>query len=187
MFSCVKLVMLYHYKRTEEMHYSFSRRLAQRLILRCLLRYRDASVVTGAFTAKPLQPTHKFCLRAKKIWSDGTSSVVFEPSEFLERLAAIIPRPEKNLVIYRGVLAPNHKLRKAVVAYGREPTNREVTPAIEQTQLDIFARLQAEARPESYSAALSDPPVSARSNPTWASLMRRALEQARKYTRPNVC
>jgi len=32
---------------------------------------------------------------------------VFEPLEFLARLAALTPRPEINLLLYHGVLAPH--------------------------------------------------------------------------------
>ena len=50
---------------------------------------------------------------------------MFEPLEFLERLAALTPRPETNLFICHGVLAPRAWWRERVVAYGRvlpEPT-----------------------------------------------------------------
>jgi hypothetical protein len=33
------------------------------------------------------------------VWRDGTSHLLFEPIEFLEKLAAIIPRPAGNLVV----------------------------------------------------------------------------------------
>ena len=55
----------------------------------------------------------------KSKWADGTTHLVFEPLELLERIAAIIPRPQINLVIYHGVLAPNAKWRSRVVAYKR--------------------------------------------------------------------
>ena len=44
---------------------------------------------------------------------------MFEPLEFLERLAAMTPRPETNLLICHGVLAPRARWRERVVAYGR--------------------------------------------------------------------
>jgi hypothetical protein len=50
---------------------------------------------------------------------------VFEPLELLERLAAMTPRPETNLLICHGLLAPRARWRERVVAYGRvvpEPT-----------------------------------------------------------------
>jgi len=32
--------------------------------------------------------------------------ICFEPSELLERLAAMVPRPRANLLIYHGAFAP---------------------------------------------------------------------------------
>ena len=58
-------------------------------------------------------------LKTKSKWDDGTTHLVLDPLELLEKLAAIIPRPQVNLVIYHGVLGPNAKWRKRVVAYGR--------------------------------------------------------------------
>jgi hypothetical protein len=59
-------------------------------------------------------------LTLKTEWSDGTTHLVFEPVELLERLAALTPRPRINLVLYHGVLAPHSRWRARVVAYGRE-------------------------------------------------------------------
>ena len=50
---------------------------------------------------------------------------MFEPLELLERLAAMTPRPETNLLICHGLLAARSRWRARVVAYGRvapEPT-----------------------------------------------------------------
>ncbi len=43
----------------------------------------------------------------KRVWSDGTSALVFSPSELVERLVALVPPTRANQVIYRGVLAAN--------------------------------------------------------------------------------
>ena len=67
----------------------------------------------------------RVALELKRAWHDGTREVVFEPLEFLERLAAMTPRPETNLLICHGVLAPRARWRGRVVVYGRmaqEPT-----------------------------------------------------------------
>jgi len=67
----------------------------------------------------------RVALELKRAWNDRTRELVFEPLEFLERLAAITPRPETNLLICHGVLAPRARWRARVVAYGRvlpEPT-----------------------------------------------------------------
>ena len=44
-------------------------------------------------------------LELKPAWHDGTRELVFEPLELLERLAAMTPRPETNLLICHGLLA----------------------------------------------------------------------------------
>ena len=48
-----------------------------------------------------------------------------EPLEFLQRLAALVPRPRLNLIRYHGVLAPNAKLRALIVPKGKTPTSAE--------------------------------------------------------------
>jgi len=61
----------------------------------------------------------RIALDLKQPWDDGTSAIVFEPLELLEKIAAIIPRPQSNQIIYHGVLGPAAKWRKQVVKYGR--------------------------------------------------------------------
>src|SRR5438067_1404724 len=51
-------------------------------------------------------------------WSDGTTHLLFEPVELLEKLAALTPRPRINLVLYHGVLAPHARWRARAVAHG---------------------------------------------------------------------
>jgi hypothetical protein len=55
-------------------------------------------------------------LTLKTPWADGTRHLLFEPVEFLEKLAALIPRSRVNLVLYHGVLAPHARWRSRVVA-----------------------------------------------------------------------
>jgi hypothetical protein len=43
---------------------------------------------------------------SRKRSSDGKTDVVFNPVEFLGRLAALVPRPRINLILYHGVLGP---------------------------------------------------------------------------------
>jgi len=51
----------------------------------------------------------------KRAWSDGTTALELTPSELVEKLAALVPPPHANQVIYRGVLAGNASLRGEVV------------------------------------------------------------------------
>ena len=74
-------------------------------------------------------------MRLKTPWSDGTTHVVYEPVDFIAKLAALIPRSRKNLVLYHGVLAAHCKWRERVMCFGRsEPSEaaswRTQVPAI---------------------------------------------------------
>jgi len=59
-------------------------------------------------------------LKLKSPYRDGTTHIVMSPLEFLQRLAALVPRPRLNLTRYFGVLAPNAKLRAQVVPKAKE-------------------------------------------------------------------
>jgi hypothetical protein len=66
-------------------------------------------------------------------WTDGTRALVFEPLEFLEKLAALVPRPRINLLLYHGILAAHARGR--VSALGRSVANdvqagEPATPAL---------------------------------------------------------
>jgi hypothetical protein len=51
----------------------------------------------------------------KTPYRDGTTHVIFEPLDFLARLAALVPSPGVNLTRYHGVFAPNHRWRAQIV------------------------------------------------------------------------
>jgi hypothetical protein len=53
--------------------------------------------------------------RLKTPWSDGTTHIILSPMELIEKLAALVPPPRKNLVRYHGILAPHAKNRDKVV------------------------------------------------------------------------
>ena len=56
-------------------------------------------------------------LELRRRWTDGTTHLVVDPVELLERLAALTPRPRINLILYHGVLAPRAAWRRAVVPF----------------------------------------------------------------------
>jgi putative transposase len=66
-----------------------------------------------------LRADGRVLVELKTVWRDGTSHFLFEPIEFLEKLAALIPRPAVNLLGYHGVLAPRARWRSQVVRYAR--------------------------------------------------------------------
>ncbi len=59
--------------------------------------------------------TGQVVLELKSPWRDGTTHIVMSPLEFMQRLAALVPRPRLHLIRFHGVLAPHAKLRAAVV------------------------------------------------------------------------
>ena len=54
-------------------------------------------------------------LTLKTAWRDGTTHLAMSPLEFMQRLAALVPRPRLHLIRFHVVLAPNAKLRAQVV------------------------------------------------------------------------
>jgi hypothetical protein len=54
-------------------------------------------------------------VQLRQPWRDGTTDVVFDPVEFLGRLAVLVPRPRTNLILYHGVLGPRAAWRAEVV------------------------------------------------------------------------
>ncbi len=51
------------------------------------------------------------------------------PLEFMQRLAALVPRPRLHLIRFHGVLAPNAKLRAQVVPQEPQPPTQAAPPA----------------------------------------------------------
>jgi len=139
--------------------------------------------------------------RLKHRWRDGTSHVVFEPRELVEKLAALVPPPRFHMARYHGVLGPCASARHRVVPGTLEPAASTVItggtahagcqladPALRPVERPPARGVRAEP------AALSPPgdtdlraPDSARGLPTptgdlarprrlaWADLMRRVF------------
>jgi len=99
-----------------------------------------------------LRADGRVLVERKTVWRDGTSHFLFEPIEFLEKLAAIIPRPAVTLLLYHGVLAPHPRWRSQGVRYGR--------PAPASTAPQLEASRRAAGTPSAW---------------TWAALMRRVF------------
>ena len=54
-------------------------------------------------------------LQLKSAWRDGTTHIRMSPLEFMQRLAGLAPRPRLHLIRFHSVLAPNARLRAAIV------------------------------------------------------------------------
>ena len=70
-------------------------------------------------------------LRLKTPWRGATTHLVMSPLEFMQRLAALVPRPRLHLIRFHGVLAPNAKLRALVVPHEVPQSPEPAAPAQE--------------------------------------------------------
>ncbi|SJF08871.1 transposase [Shigella sonnei] len=60
----------------------------------------------------------------KTPYRDGTTHVIFEPLDFIARLAALVPKPRVNLTRFHGVFAPNSRHRALVTPAKRGRGNK---------------------------------------------------------------
>ena len=100
----------------------------------------------------------------------GTTHLVFEPAQFIEKLAALVPAPRTHLVRYHGILDPAAKWRAAIV------------PAIPDSESATAGHPGCAARlsvtPDSPAAGPALAPPLQPAHPrcyTWAELMRRVF------------
>ena len=62
-----------------------------------------------------VMPDGRLLYRLKRRWRDGTTHVIYEPLDLVEKLAALAPAPRFNLVRYSGVLAPSAAWRPMII------------------------------------------------------------------------
>jgi len=109
--------------------------------------------ITRPAIAEPrlsLTPSGNVRYQLKTPYRDGTTHVIFEPLDFMARLAALVPRPRVNLTRYHGVFAPNSPHRAWVTKAGRgRGANRKVleegeedTPAARRSAMSWAQRLK---------------------------------------------
>jgi putative transposase len=77
---------------------------------------------TGAYRCQLLRTERLAINRAGQVmltlktpYRDGTTPIVMSPLEFMQRLAALVPRPRLHLIRFHGVLAPNARLRAEII------------------------------------------------------------------------
>ena len=118
--------------------------------------------------------------RFKRPWRDGTTHIVLAPLELLEKLAALVPRPQSHLVRYHGILAPAAKWRASVL-----PPAAAAAP---DGQSDSLAHpgCRSSSAPSTNDSTLAHsappapgPSAAADSHPryyTWSELLKRVFE-----------
>ena len=97
-------------------------------------------------------------LKLKTAWRDGTTHLAMTPLEFMQRLAALVPRPRLHLIRFHGVLAPNAKLRPVVVPQGQPAQAQAATEAAVPAECEVET---VQARPHRIS---------------WARLLKRVFD-----------
>ena len=95
-------------------------------------------------------PSGNIRYELKTPYRDGTTHVIFEPLDFIARLAALVPPPRVNLTRYHGVFAPNSNYRALVTPAKRGKGNKqkrsdeaeERTPAERRASMTWAQRLK---------------------------------------------
>jgi hypothetical protein len=85
-----------------------------------LIRY----IARGPIANKRLsiQPNGHVLLELKRPYSDGTTHMSFEPTDFIAKIVALIPPNRSHLVRWAGCFAPNAPLRNQIIL---DPTEKK--------------------------------------------------------------
>jgi len=120
-------------------------------------------ITRPAISEKRLSLTNQGKVRyeLKTPYRDGTTHVIFEPVDFIAKLAALVPRPRVNLTRFHGVFAPNSKHRALV------------TPA----------KRGKGSKPKDADGQDEQTPVRRHAAMTWAQRLKRVFTKSRRLRR----
>src|SRR5437867_5438349 len=135
--------------------------------LQRLLRYAARPALALERLSK--LPDGRLVYRLKRPWSDGTTDLVFEPQDFIAKLAALVPAPRIHLTRFHGILAPAAKWRPLIIP----------APIVEPDILSSTGPLPAPESGEGSEASIPEQVAPnhphSRRNYTWARLMMRVF------------
>jgi len=80
-----------------------------RVIAKCIAPH-ELQIPSVQYGSRLLHPGY----RLKTPYRDGTTHVIFQPLDFIARLASLVPKPRVNLTRFHGVFAPNSQQRASV-------------------------------------------------------------------------
>lgn len=128
------------------LHAGVAAKAHEREKLERLCRY----IARPAVSEKRLSLTARGKVRyqLKTPYKDGTTHVIFEPLDFIARIAALVPKPRVNLTRFHGVFAPNSKHRALVTPAKRgkgkksSMTDEPQTPAERRAAMTWAQRLK---------------------------------------------
>jgi hypothetical protein len=129
-------------------HAGVAARADERKKLEWLCRYISRPAVSEKRLS--LTPNGTVRYQRKTPYRDGTTHVIFEPLDFIARLAALVPALRVNLTRFHGVFAPNSKHRAVVTPAKRGRGNKpkatdegqEQTPAERRASMTWAQRLK---------------------------------------------
>ena len=108
-------------------------------------------------------------------WRDGTTHFVFDPLTFIERLAALVPRPREHQLTYHGVLAPASSWRDWIVPTPEPAVEQSATsvqqPSVSSTETPAARCTHQASAPDAAPSPTARSPHRYR----WAELMRRVF------------
>jgi hypothetical protein len=130
------------------LHAGVAARADERNKLERLCRYISRPAI--AEKRLSLTPNGNVRYQLKTPYRDGTTHVIFEPLDFIARLAALVPKPRVNLTRFHGVFSPNSKHRALVTKAARGKCAKpgvsdeepEKTPAQRRAALTWAQRLK---------------------------------------------
>ncbi len=135
------------------LHAGVAAKADERDKLERLCRY----VTRPAIAEKRLSLTHQGKVRyeLKTRYRDGTTHVIFEPVDFIAKLAALVPKPRVNLSRYHGVFAPNSRHRVSVTPARRgKASQKTVADQDEKTPVQSHVAMTWAQRLKRVSAGL---------------------------------
>ena len=141
------------------LHAGVAARADERKKLERLCRYISRPAV--AEKRLSLTPNGNVRYQLKTPYRDGTTHVIFEPLDFIARLAALVPKPRVNLTRFHGVFAPNSQHRVQVTPAKRGKGKR----------VNVTDEPQDRTPAERHAAM------------TWAQRLKRVFTKSRRFRR----
>jgi hypothetical protein len=136
-----------------------------RLRLERLARYACRPAVSSERLSQ--LPDGRLLYRLKRRWRNGATEVVFERSDFMAKLAALVPAPRAHLRTFHGILAPAARWRPLIV-----PTPDVHFGVCAHVAVPPESTRHTESEPDKTASAL--PPRN--KNYSWSELLRRVFE-----------
>ncbi len=114
------------------LHAGVSTKAGQRDKLERVCRYMARPPI--AVRRLSLTPEGKIRYELKTPYRNGTTHMVFEPLDFISKLAALIPVPRVNLTRFHGIFAPNSHYRAVIIrkASVNKPLQKTIPTAAEK-------------------------------------------------------